>query len=48
MKRPRDIAPHKEAVLTITLYCPVRFGGSHSSWLSDRVTEQGVSPISTV
>lgn len=34
--------------LTMTLYCPVRLGGSHSSWLSDTVTEQGVSPISTV
>lgn len=34
--------------LTMTLYCPVRLGGSHSSWLSDTVTEQGVSPINTV
>lgn len=36
------------AILTMTLYCPVRLGGSHSSWLSDTVTEQGVSPIRTV
>lgn len=34
--------------LTVTLCCPVRFGHSHSSWLSDRVRTQGVSPISTV
>lgn len=34
--------------LTITLCCPVRFGGSHSSWVSEMVTAQGVSPISTV
>ena len=34
--------------LTITLCCPVRFGGSHSSWVSETVTAQGVSPISTV
>lgn len=34
--------------LTITLCCPVRFGGSQSSWVSETVTAQGVSPISTV
>lgn len=35
-------------VPTVTLCCPVRLGGSHSSWVSDTVTAQGVSPISTV
>lgn len=35
-------------VPTVTLCCPVRFGGSHSSWVSETVTAQGVSPISTV
>lgn len=34
--------------LTITLCCPVRFGGSHSSCVSETVTAQGVSPIRTV
>lgn len=34
--------------LTVTLCCPVRLGHSHSSWLSDSVRAQGVSPISTV
>lgn len=38
----------KRSVLTVTLCCPVRLGHSHSSWLSDRVRTQGVSPISTV
>lgn len=37
-----------KVVLTVTLCSPVRFGHSHSSWLSDRVRTQGVSPISTV
>lgn len=44
-----DADKDEEAVgLTVTLCCPVRLGHSHSSWLSDRVRTQGVSPISTV
>lgn len=37
-----------EVSLTVTLCSPVRLGHSQSSWLSDRVRMQGVSPISTV
>lgn len=37
-----------KVLLTVTLCSPVRLGHSHSSWLSDRVRTQGVSPISTV
>lgn len=35
-------------LLTVTLCSPVRLGHSHSSWVSDSVSTQGVSPISTV
>lgn len=38
----------EEGSLTMTLCCPVRLGGSQSSWVSDTVTAQGVSPIITV
>lgn len=38
----------EEGSLTMTLCCPVRLGGSQSSWVSDTVTVQGVSPIITV
>lgn len=47
-KLGRQTLTNTSSILTITLYCPVRLGGSHSSWFSDTVTEQGVSPISTV
>lgn len=47
-KREGKDAERSVWFLTITLCCPVRLGGSHSSWVSETVTAQGVSPMSTV